>query len=76
MRSRVSELCIDTAVLMRRGPTDSVTLPASTSLPIAGAVHHVALIMALGKFLVYFIVHAVDDALVWTHGKEWTTTNF
>lgn len=70
MSSYVSELCIGAAELMRRGPTHSVTLPASTSLSIAGAVHHVALVMALGKFLVYFIVHAVDDALVWTHGKE------
>lgn len=44
--------------------TDSVALPAATSLSVAGAVHHVALLVAFGKFLVHFIVNAIDDALV------------
>lgn len=46
------------------GRTDSVALPAPASLSVAGAVHHVALIVALGKLLVYFIVDAINDALV------------
>lgn len=46
------------------GRTDSVALPAPASLAEAGAVHHVALLVALGKLLVYFIVHAIDNALV------------
>lgn len=44
--------------------TDSIALPAPASLSVAGAVHHVALFVALGKFLVYFIVNAINDALV------------
>ena len=55
-----------TAELMRHERTDGVTLPATTSLSVAGAVHHVALVVALGEFLVHFIVHAVNNTLIWT----------
>ena len=44
--------------------TDSITLPAPASLSVAGAVHHVALFVALGKFLVYLIVSTINNALV------------
>lgn len=45
--------------------TEGVALPPSTSLAIAGAVHHVAFVVALGKFLVHLIGHTFHDALVW-----------
>lgn len=44
--------------------TASVTLPASASLSKAGAVHHVALVMAFGEFLVYFIGQAINNTLI------------
>lgn len=50
--------------------TNSIALPAPSSLSIAGAVHHVALIMTLGEFLVYFIVQAVNKALVWSQKRS------
>lgn len=49
---------------MSRERTDGVTLPASTSLSVAGAVHHVALIVDFGEFLVYFIGQAINNALI------------
>lgn len=57
---------------MSRQRTGGVALPASASLPVAGAVHHVALVVALGELLVYFIGKAVDDALICTceHERE------
>lgn len=53
------------AKLMSHERTNSVTLPASTSLSMAGAVHHVALIVDLGEFLVHFIVQAINNTLIW-----------
>lgn len=50
--------------------TQGVALPPSTSLAIAGAVHHVAFVMPLGKFLVHLIVHTIHDALVWQRWHE------
>lgn len=50
--------------------TDGVALPAPTSLSIAGAVHHVAIVVAFGEFLVYLVVQAVNNALIWTHNER------
>lgn len=44
--------------------TNSIALPAPAPLSKAGAVHHVALVVALGKLLIYFIVNTINDALV------------
>lgn len=56
---------ITTSGLMSSERTEGIALPPPTSLSIAGAVHHVAFVMALGKFLVHLIVHAIHNALVW-----------
>lgn len=50
--------------------TDGVALPAPTSLSIAGAVHHVAIAVAFGEFLVYLIVQAINNALIWTQNER------
>lgn len=44
--------------------TDSVTLPATTSLSKAGAVHHVSFIMVFSKSLVDLIGQAIHNTLV------------
>lgn len=55
---------------MSRERTNSVTLPVSTSLSKAGAVHHVALVVALGEFLVYFIGQTINYTLIWMHREK------
>jgi len=50
--------------------TERVTLPASTPLSKAGAVHHVALVVALGEVLVYFIGQGINHTLIWTREKS------
>ena len=47
------------------GPTNGVALPAAPALSVAGAVHHVALVVLLGEGLVHLVGEAVHDALVW-----------
>ena len=54
------------------GPTDGVALPAAASLSVAGAVHHVALLVLLCEGLVHLVGQAIHDALVWrsTENRE------
>lgn len=44
--------------------TDGVALPAPTALAKAGAVHHVALFVALVKRLVHVVRLLIHDALI------------
>lgn len=72
MKGCNAELCVSILILQPLGlmgneRTKGIALPASTSLPIAGAVHHIAFVMLLGKLLVYFIVQAINNALVCSH---------
>lgn len=46
-------------------PTYSITLPATTPLPKAAAVHHVAFLMQFGEGLVHLICETIHDTLVY-----------
>lgn len=59
-------------------PTNSVTLPATTALSKAGAVHHVALLVLFGERLVHLVGETVHNALVCNRHryiKTWLNKN-